>query len=152
MNTIVMQSIEINFGEYQISTDKAKMDVDAIHDFLSNHSDWSRNIPKELVQRSVEHSLNVGLFHQAKQIGYARIISDYSTIAYLGDVYVLEGYRGLGLSNKLMEVVMGHPQLQGLRRWILLTSTADWLYEKFGFTRPARPDLYWEKHQKGIYG
>jgi len=108
--------VEFHFDKYSITTDKNKMDVSAIHDYLSNHSGWSANISKELVQTSVNNSLNFGLFLEGNQIGFARVISDYSTIAYLGDVYVLDEYRGLGLSKKLMDTIMNHPDLQGLRR------------------------------------
>ena len=96
-------------------------------------------------------SLNFGLFHHDKQIGFARIISDFSTIAYLGDVYVLENYRGQGLSKKLMDTIVNHPNLQGLRRWILLTSTADWLYEKYGFTKVPNPEIYMERFNPNVY-
>ncbi|MHA4847385.1 GNAT family N-acetyltransferase [Flavitalea antarctica] len=143
--------IEKRFDEFLITTDKSKMDIAAIHDFLSKHSGWSDNIPFEKVKTSIEHSLNFGLFHQEKQVGFARVISDFSTIAYLGDIYVLERYRGLGLSKKLMEVVMGHPNLQGLRRWILLTSTAEWLYEKYGFTKLPKPEIYMELYNPEVY-
>ncbi len=146
-----MKTIEIHFGAYSITTDKSKMDVIAIHDFLSKHSGWSDNIPLETVQTSIEHSLNFGLFHKQQQIGFARVISDYATIAYLGDIYVLESYRGKGLSKQLMEAVMNHPNLQGLRRWILLTSTADWLYKKYGFTKLRKPELYMELYNPNVY-
>lgn len=146
-----MEIIDIEFGDFTITTDKLKMDVIAIHDFLSKHSGWSDNIPLDRVKTSIDNSLNFGLFHGGKQIGFARIISDFSTIAYLGDVYILDRYRGKGLSKKLMEVVMGHPNLQGLRRWILLTSTADWLYEKYGFTRLPNPDWYMERYNPNVY-
>jgi N-acetylglutamate synthase-like GNAT family acetyltransferase len=126
-----MKIIEITFDDFTISTDKSKMDIVAIHDFLSKYSGWSDNIPFDRVKTSIDNSLNFGLFQNDKQIGFARIISDFSTIAYLGDIYVLDNYRGQGLSKKLMDVVIEHPNLQGLRRWILLTSTADWLYEKW---------------------
>ena len=99
---------------------------------------------EEKIKTSIENSLNFGLFQQGKQIGFARVISDFSTIAYLGDIYVLDEYRGQGLSKKLMVTVMNHPNLQGLRRWILLTSTADWLYEKYGFTKLSKPENYME--------
>ena len=128
-----MKIIEIAFDDFKITTDKSKMDIVAIHDFLSKYSGWSDNIPFDKVKTSIDNSLNFGLFHNDKQIGFARIISDFSTIAYLGDIYVLDNYRGQGLSKKLMDAVIEHPNLQGLRRWILLTSTADWLYEKYGF-------------------
>ena len=146
-----MKTIEIHFGAYSITTDKSKMDVIAIHDFLSKHLGWSDNIPLETVQTSIKHSLNFGLFHKQQQIGFARVISDYATIAYLGDIYVLESYQGKGLSKQLMEAVMNHPNLQGLRRWILLTSTADWLYEKYGFTKLPKPELYMELYNPNVY-
>lgn len=146
-----MEIIEINFNDFTITTDKSKMDIVAIHDFLSNYSGWSDNITFDRVKTSIDNSLNFGLFHNDKQIGFARIISDFSTIAYLGDFYVLHNYRGQGFSKKLMEVVMGHPNLQGLRRWILLTSTADWLYEKYGFTKLPKPELYMELFNPNVY-
>jgi N-acetylglutamate synthase-like GNAT family acetyltransferase len=146
-----MENIEIIFDNFLITTDKSKMDIVAIHDFLSKHSGWSDNIPFDKVKTSIDNSLNFGLFHNHKQIGFARIISDFSTIAYLGDIYILENYRGQGLSKKLMDVIMEHPNLQGLRRWILLTSTADWLYEKYGFTKLPKPELYMELFNSNVY-
>lgn len=146
-----MELIEFSFDEYLITTDKNKLDIIAIHDFLSKYSGWSDDIPFDRVKKSIDNSLNFGLFHKEKQIGFARVISDFSTIAYLGDIYVLENYRGQGLSKKLMEVVMGHPDLQRLRRWILLTSTADWLYEKYGFNKLPKPELYMELFDPNVY-
>jgi N-acetylglutamate synthase-like GNAT family acetyltransferase len=146
-----MEIIELTFDNFIITTDKAKMDIVAIHDFLSKYAGWSYNIPFESVKTSIDNSLNFGLFHNNKQIGFARVISDYSTIAYLGDIYILDDYRGQKLSKKLMDVVMGHPNLQGLRRWILLTSTADWLYEKYGFNRLPKPELYMELFNPIVY-
>lgn len=146
-----MKIIEITFDDFTITTDKSKMDIVAIHDFLSKYSGWSDNIPFERVKTSIDNSLNFGLFHNGKQIGFARIISDFSTIAYLGDIYVLDIYRGQGLSKKLMDAVIKHPNLQGLRRWILLTSTADWLYEKYGFRKLPKPELYMELFDPNVY-
>jgi N-acetylglutamate synthase-like GNAT family acetyltransferase len=146
-----MKIIEITFDDFTITTDKSKMDIVAIHDFLSKYSGWSDNIPFDRVKTSIDNSLNFGLFHNDKQIGLARIISDFSTIAYLGDIYVLDNYRGQGLSKKLMDAVIEHPNLQGLRRWILLTSTADWLYEKYGFTKLPKPELYMELFDPNVY-
>ena len=146
-----MTPIEIKFDDFTITTDKSKMDVVAIHDFLSKYSGWSDNIPFERVKASIDNSLNFGLFHNDKQIGFARVISDFSTIAYLGDIYVLGKYRGQGLSKQLMDAVINHPNLQGLRRWILLTSTADWLYEKYGFKKIPNPEVYMELYNPTVY-
>lgn len=146
-----MEIIEITFDNFTITTDKSKMDIDAIHDFLSKYSGWSNGIPFDRVKTSIDNSLNFGLFHNNSQIGFARVISDFSTIAYLGDIYVLDNYRGQGLSRRLMEVVMNHPDLQDLRRWILLTSTADWLYEKYGFKKLPKPEIYMELFDPNVY-
>lgn len=136
---------------YIISTDINKLDIPLIHHFLSKESGWSQGIPYERVKISIENSLNFGLYHGEQQIGFARIISDFSTIAYLGDVFILTAYRGLGLSKWLMDTIMSHPNLQGLRRWILLTSTAEWLYEKYGFSKLSRPEIYMEKFNQHVY-
>jgi len=146
-----MKIIEITFDDFIITTDKSKMDIVAIHDFLSKYSGWSDHIPFDRVKTSIDHSLNFGLFHNGRQIGFARVISDFSTIAYLGDIYVLDEYRGRGLSKKLMDTVITHPNLQGLRRWILLTSTAEWLYEKYGFTKLPKPEIYMELFNPNVY-
>ncbi len=146
-----MEIVEVYFDEFLITTDKEKMDVEAIHDFLSKYSGWSDNIPIETVKKSIDNSLNFGVFYQNKQIGFARVISDFSTIAYLGDVYILDEFRGKNLSKKLMYVIISHPELQGLRRWILLTSTADWLYEKYGFVKIPNPEIYMELFNPNVY-
>ena len=114
-------------GEYLISTDKNWLDLTLIHSFLTT-SYWAAGIPLEVVRRSIEHSLSFGLYKEDQQIGYARVITDYATFAYLGDVFILEPFRGQGLSKWLMEVVVTHPELQGFRRWILLTKDAHGLY------------------------
>jgi len=146
-----MDIIEFTFDDFTITTDKSKMDIVKIHDFLSKYSGWSDNIPFDKVKMSIDNSLNFGLFHFDKQIGFARVISDFSTIAYLGDIYVLDNYRGQGLSKKLMDIVINHPNLQDLRRWILLTSTADWLYEKYGFNKLPKPEIYMELFNPNVY-
>ena len=146
-----MAEININKDDFSISTDKAKLDLDAIHEFLSTKAYWCKNIPKEKVKSSIENSLCFGVYNDKKQIGFARIITDYSTIAYLGDVYILEEYRSQGLSKWLMETVMNYPQLQGLRRWILLTGDAHGLYRQFGWTDIADPSKWMELHNKNIY-
>lgn len=143
--------MELIKDDYLISTAKEKLDREFIHKFLSTESGWSNGISFEKVNLSIENSLNFGLYHQGKQIGYARVISDFSTIAYLGDVFIIKEFRGLGLSKWLIEAVMQHEDLQNLRRWILLTSTAEWLYEKYGFTKLPNPEIYMEKYNPNVY-
>ena len=140
-----MKPLEINKGEFYITTDPNKLDVGFIHHFLAYESSWSAGIALDKVEQSIKNSLNFGLFKEGQQIGYARVISDYSTIAYLGDVFVISPYRGQGLSSWLMDTVVGHKDLQGLRRWILVTSTAPWLYKKYGFQHLTNPDSFMEK-------
>jgi GNAT superfamily N-acetyltransferase len=137
--------------EYSISTDRDKLDLKFIHDFLSKESYWVRNISFEKVEKAADHSLNFGLYHQDRQIGYARIITDYSRVAYLADVFVIPAYRGKGLSKWLMEQIMSYPDLQGLRRWILHTSDAHGLYSQFGWTPAAKPETYMEKYIAGPF-
>jgi GNAT superfamily N-acetyltransferase len=137
-------------GEFTISTDPAKLNVAAVHAFLAQ-SYWAEGIPLSVVERSVRNSLCFGLYDGDAQIGFARVISDLATYAYLGDVYVLEKYRGRGLAKWLMECIQQHPELQGLRRWCLVTRDAHGLYEQFGFTRPARPEGHMEKVEPDIY-
>ncbi|WP_254519232.1 GNAT family N-acetyltransferase [Aquimarina sp. Aq78] len=155
MDSIIWQvktkNMEVFKENYSISTDKNKLDVLLIYNFLTNESGWSDGISYDVVKVSIENSLNFGLYSGEKQIGYARVISDYSTIAYLGDIFILKEYRKLGLSKWLMETIMGHPNLQNLRRWILLTSTAEWLYEKYGFTKLPKPEIYMEKFDPNVY-
>jgi GNAT superfamily N-acetyltransferase len=138
-------------GAYSITTDRAKMDVSFIYHFLSTEAYWSKNIPMDTVQRAIDHSLNFGLFHLDQQVGYARIISDLATIAYLGDVFIAPDHRGRGLSKWMMEQIMAHPDLQGLRRWILLTMDAHDLYRQFGWQSIAQPDRWMEIHDPNAY-
>ena len=136
---------------FTISTDHARLDLDAIYAFLST-SYWARGIPRDVMERSIAHALPFGIFEGERQVGFARVVSDHATVGYLGDVFVLEPWRGRGLSQWLMECVLAHPDLQGFRRWILLTSDAHGLYEKFGFTPIAAPDRWMEKHTRDPYG
>ena len=137
--------------DFYISTDKTKLDIETIHEFLSTKAYWCINIPKDKVQTAIQNSLCFGVYQDKKQIGFARIISDFSTIAYLGDVFILEEYRGKGLSKWLMENIMNYPSLQGLRRWILLTGDAHSLYRQFGWTDIADPTKWMELHDKKVY-
>ena len=137
-------------GEYIISTDKSKLDLGVVHGFLTT-SYWAAGIPMETVKKSIEHSLNFGVYRGEQQVGFARIITDYATFAYLGDVFILEEFRGQGLSKWLMEIIADYPELQGLRRWLLLTRDASGLYEKTGFVRPRTPERYMEKYFADAY-
>jgi GNAT superfamily N-acetyltransferase len=118
---------------------------------LSEHSYWARSIPRETFEKSVRNSLCFGLFHGNRQVGFARVISDYATLAYLADVFILPAYRGRGLAKWLTECIVSHPDLQNLRRWILVTQDAHGLYRKCGFTPLARPESYMEMHNPGVY-
>ena len=126
------------------------MDIDLIHSFLSR-SYWAEGISKEIVRRSIEGALCFGVFEKEKQIGFARMITDRATFAYLADVFIIEEYRGRGLSKWLMEVILSHPDLQGLRRMMLATRDAHELYKKFGFTTLNNVDRWMHIHQPDIY-
>jgi len=143
--------IEHRRGEFLLSTDPARLDPEVIHNFLTNCY-WAQGVPRETVARSIAHSLCFGIYDgQGAQIGFARVISDFATIAYLGDVFVLESHRGRGLSKWMMECILEHPALQGLRRWILVTRDAHRLYGQFGFTPLKAPGRYMELHQPDVY-
>lgn len=136
---------------YRISSNTADMDIQAIHAFISN-SYWSEGIAFEALERSVKNSLCFGVFTlDNQQIGFARVITDRATFAYLADVYVLEPHRGKGLSKWLVETVLAHPDLQGLRRITLATVDAHNLYKKYGFESLAKPDNYMEIWKPDIY-
>jgi len=137
--------------EFTISTDREKLDLHFIHDFLSGQSYWLPGVPFERVQKAADHSLNFGLYHQDKQIGYARIVTDFTRIAYLADVFIIDAYRGRGLSKWLIQVIMDHPDLQHLSRWMLNTRDAHGLYEQFGWTRPIKPETYLEIYHPDSY-
>ena len=138
-------------NEFCISTEKARLDIKAIHQFLSTQAYWSLNIPVCRVEEAIAHSLNFGLYFKERQIGYARVISDFSSIAYLGDVFVLPDFRRQGLSKWLIQTIMEYPDLQGLRRWILSTADAHGLYKQFGWVPVAYPDRWMEVHNKEVY-
>jgi GNAT superfamily N-acetyltransferase len=135
---------------FTISTDPARLDLDGVYAYLSA-SYWARGIPRDVFERSVKHALCFGIYEGARQVGFARVVTDFATMAYVGDVFVLEPWRGKGLSRWLMEVMSAHPELQGFRRWILLTRDAHGLYEKFGFTPLASPDRWMEKFTPDVY-
>lgn len=136
---------------YTISTDKNKLDLYVIHNFLAFESSWSRGISLEKVRTSIENSLNFGIYKDAKQVAYARILSDYSTVAYIGDLFISPAHRKLGLSLWLIKIIMAHPKLQHLQRWVLLPRNAEQLFEKFGFSKQATDNKYMEKYDPSVY-
>ena len=135
---------------FYISTKKEKMDIDLIHSFLTR-SYWAEGISKEIIRRSIEGALCFGVFENDKQIGFARMITDKATFAYLADVFIIDEYRGLGLSKWLMEVILSYPDLQGLRRMMLATRDAHELYKKFGFTQLNNVDRWMHIHYPNVY-
>ena len=137
-------------GPYSIATDRAQLDIDAIHAFLSR-SFWAEGIPRETVAKAIANSLCFGLFDGAIQVGFARVVTDRATYAYLCDVYVLESHRGRGLGKWLIDTVMTHPDLQGLRRFQLVTRDAHGLYRRHGFDAPANPERHMEIFRDGMY-
>lgn len=142
--------MEQTHGGYTISTDPARMDLDAIHAYLSR-SYWADGVPREIVERSLLGSLAFGLFHGGAQVGLARVVTDRATFAYLCDVYVLEKHQRRGLGRWLIETVMAHPDLQGLRRFSLVTRDAHALYSTFGFSALASPGGHMEIVRPGLY-
>jgi GNAT superfamily N-acetyltransferase len=137
-------------AEFEISTDPARLDLNVAHGFLTNCY-WAEGIPRETVQRSLQHSLCFGVYKGVQQVGFARVITDYATFAYLADVFVLEEFRGHGLATWLMECIVAHPELQGLRRWCLVTRDAHGLYEKFGFKKVPAPERWMEINDREVY-
>jgi len=145
-----VSAFERSRGAFRLTTDAASMDLDAIHAYLTR-SYWSEGISKELVSRAMAGSLCFGLFDGGRQVGFARVVTDRATYAYLCDVYVLEEYQGRGLGTWMMRELMTHPDLQGLRRWALATRDAHGLYEKVGFAAPANPAGLMEIARPGMY-
>jgi GNAT superfamily N-acetyltransferase len=134
----------------EISTDPARLDLDVVHGYLSR-SYWAKGIPRETVERSMVGALCFGAFAGGRQIGFARVITDRATFAYLADVFVLEEHRGRGVASRLMEAIREHPELQNLRRWLLVTRDAHPLYEKFGFRGLAHPEWLMERSLPRAY-
>lgn len=132
-------------GEYSISTDSERLDIGLIHGFLANSSYWASGRDVTVVKRSVENSLNFGLYHGDQQVGFARVITDFATFAWLADVFVVDDYRGRGLGKWMIEVILSHPDMQGFRRWVLATKDAHELYRPFGFHQLKRPERWMER-------
>jgi GNAT superfamily N-acetyltransferase len=138
-------------GAFTISTDPARLDVALIHSFLAERSYWARGIPLDVLRRAIAGSLCFGIYEGNQQVGFARAITDRATFAYLGDVFVLETHRGQGLSKWLLECILAHPDLQGLRRFNLVTADAHGLYQAFGFGPLAHPERHLEIVRPDVY-
>lgn len=137
-------------NEYDVSADKQRLDIATIHEYLAQ-SYWSPGIPRAVIERAIEGSLCFGVFLQGRQVGFARVVTDKATFAYLADVFILESHRGKGLSKRLMQFIFAHPDLQGLRRLMLATKDAHGLYEKFGFKELSHPAHFMELHRPHVY-
>jgi GNAT superfamily N-acetyltransferase len=138
-------------AEYEISTDTHRLNVEVIHNFLAEESYWSPGIPRAIVERAMQNSLCFGVYHGAAQVGFARVVTDKATFAMLADVFILSAHRGKGLSKWLMQCVIEHEDLQGLRRLLLLTSDAHGLYRQFGFKELGNPSRFMEVLRQDIY-
>jgi GNAT superfamily N-acetyltransferase len=152
MSALAIQSEtrECRRGEFTVSTDRKLIDLDVVHDFLTKCY-WAKGISRDVVARSIENSLCFGVYSEGRQVGFARVISDCATYAYIGDVFLLDSFRGRGLGKWLMECIMQHPRLQGLRRWSLVTQDAHGLYSKLGFEPLKKPQNYMELHRPDVY-
>ena len=138
--------MEVQQENYTISTDPVRLKFDVIHDFLANRSYWATGISRETLQKQMDHTtLHFGLYEGEQQIGYAQVLTNFTSFAYLGNVFVLEDYRGQGLSKWLMATILAHPELQVIRRWLLATRDAHGLYRQFGFTEITKPETMMEK-------
>jgi len=149
----VERTFEAERDGFQISTDVSRLDRVLIHEFLNERSYWAKGIPFEVVSRSIDHSLNFGLYDATQQLGYGRAITDRATFAFIRDVFVLESHRGRGLGEWLVATMLQHPDLQGLRRVMLVTRDAQSLYQRLGFRPLSRPDRFLavETRSKEIY-
>lgn len=141
----------LNDSSFEISTDRSRLDVDLIYRFLSEQSTWAVGISRPVVERAIENSLCFGGFVDGRQVAFARVVTDYATFANMVDVFVLPEYRGRGYSKRLVQAIIDHPSLQRLRRFTLATSDAHSLYERFGFTPPAKPETLMERYYPNIY-
>ena len=146
-----MNTYEIRDGDLLISDDKALLDRALIHGFLSERSYWAQGVPRDIVERAIEHSLCFGLYMGGKQAGFARVVTDSATFAWLADVFVIETERGRGLSKKLVTAVLTHPRLQGLRRFMLATLDAHGLYAQSGFQPMKEPERFMEIYRPNTY-
>ena len=138
-------------GEFTIDTDNERVDVDAVQAFLENDSYWAQTRTRDQTETAIANSICFGLYCGERQIGFARVVSDRATFAYIGDVYVLDEFRGQGLSKWLMETIIAHPELQGLRRWVLATRDAHEIKKKYGFRELVHPERWMERPALDAY-
>jgi len=138
-------------GDFELSTDPSRLDRALIHRFLSEQSYWATGVPRAVADRSIEHSLCFGVYRSGAQVAFARVVTDRATFAYLADVFVLPEYRADGLGKWMISTVMHHPELQGLRRFLLATKDAHGLYARFGFTPLANPTRFLERFDPDVY-
>jgi len=138
-------------GHLRVSTDPARLQLEVIHAFLSRQSYWAAGIPRDVVERSIRGSLGFGLYDDDRQVGFARVVTDCATFAYLADVFVLETHRGRGLGDWMIGCVLAHPDLQGLRRFHLGTRDAHALYARHGFVPLKHPSRFMEIHRPDVY-
>ena len=146
-----MKPYEIQEETLLISDDPARLNRELIHRFLSERSYWAKGVPPEIVDRSLDHSLCIGIYQAGQQVGLARVVTDFATFAWLADVFVVEDKRRQGLGKKLVAAVLGHPRLQGLRRFMLGTKDAAGLYARFGFKPLAQPERFMEIRSESSY-
>ena len=146
-----MKPYEVRAGDTLISDEPARLDRALIHRYLSERSYWAKGVPREVVDRAIDHSLCFGIFESGQQVGFARVVTDHATFAWLADVFVMEEQRGQGLSKRLMTAILGHPALQGLRRFMLATLDAHGLYEQFGFAAVKDVERFMEIHRPNVY-
>lgn len=143
--------MEWQHNEFLISTDAARLQLDVIHKYLSEESYWAKGREFEITKRAIENSLPFGIYQGDAQAGFARVITDKATFAWLADVFILPEYRGKSLSKRLMEAILSHPELQGLRRWVLATKDAHGLYAQYGFTPMKFPERWMERPAPWAY-
>ena len=136
---------------FEISTDKSRLEVETIHRFLAEESYWAKTRTLDQTRTAIRNSLCFGVYLGQRQVGFARVVSDFATFAYVGDVFVLDEFRGKGLSKRLMEAMLAHPDLQGLRRWLLATRDAHGLYEQFEFSSLKFPERWMERTAPDAY-
>jgi GNAT superfamily N-acetyltransferase len=143
---------EEHAGDYFVSSDPTKLDLLFIHNWLANESYWAQGIPYELVERLVQHSFCFGVFHDdGQQVGFGRVVSDYTTFAWITDVFIVSEHRGKGLSVLLMNTILDHPEMRVIRRWLLGTDLAHGLYRKLGFITLDHPENFLTKHRSSMY-